>query len=390
MFFLAVILAATPCPTREEVARVLTRSVRQSVLEQHTWVVTSTKTQVLVRLETRSGVLVRERVLEAPPGGAQRAQLGGTVLAAWMMEQPATPAVVVEALDGGATLEASPRTSPDAGVKSADSASSTRAAAQPSSPPPRGSIAEPPPPTPVDAGTRVSVVVPVSVPEPPPRAVVVERPVPTALAPVDRGSSSSGPREVSARAPTPTNVSSSMVELPWAWNASVDVRAQGSGTVTGALGLRVGGGRALGGFFELTGALPRSVELGAGSVTWNRFGAALGVRYQPPWQRVLLEPGLSIEVAALWARTAGYVRNDSTVTPDLAGCAHLRAGGRFESVTLFTGLKGCWWPTQTRVEVSGVVGFVALPTLEASALVGIGFDWVKGSTASGLSDSQAP
>jgi len=85
-----------------------------------------------------------------------------------------------------------------------------------------------------------------------------------------------------------------------------------------------------------------------------------------------------------------YVRNDSTVTPDLAGCAHLRAGGRFESVTLFTGLKGCWWPTQTRVEVSGVVGFVALPTLEASALVGIGFDWVKGSTASGLSDSQAP
>ncbi len=162
-------------------------------------------------------------------------------------------------------------------------------------------------------------------------------------------------------------------------------RAEWSSSVSPALGLRLGGGRRLGGFLELDAALPRDANLAGGTITWNRLSAGLGVRYQAPLGRVLLEPGLSIDVATLWVRSRGYTVNAERVEPDVAACGHLRAGYRFGGLLVFGGARACAWPFPVRVAVGSVPGVVELPVVDASLVVGLGWEWLTGSGAPGLS-----
>lgn len=338
----------------------LERTVRAPVLAQHRWVVTAEGSKLSVRLETSAGALVKERVLKAPTACAERARVAGAVLATWMMEQPA--AVEPPVVEPPAVEPAPPIVTPAPIVRPAAAPVFVSA---------------------VDAGT-VAAVEPTPRPTTPPlvSAPPRESPVPSLTS---GGASSAAPTATSTK--QRAGDGSTGEAMPWSWSLSGELRAHASGSMTGGLGVRLGGGTTFGGFLELNAVLPRTLAFGAGDVTWNRFGAALGARYHPDWRRVLLEPAVSLEVAALWARASGFVRNEAQVTPDVAACAHLRAGVHLEAVTVFTGAKACWWPIQTNVQVGGVSGMLALPSFEASAVLGLGFEWVKGSSEPGLSGS---
>lgn len=339
----------------------LERTVRAPVLTQHRWVVTAEASKLSVRLETSAGVLVKERDLKAPTACAERARLAGAVLATWMMEQPAAvepPVAVLPAVEPTRPL---PVVTPAPIVR-------------PAAPVVVSSV---------DAGTVAAVEPTPSTTTPP---LVSAPPQDSPLSPLTSGGTSSADGAATSTKQRAGDGSTGEA-MPWRWSLSGELRAHASGSMTGGLGVRLGGGTTFGGFLELDAVLPRTLAFGAGAITWNRFGAALGARYHPDWRRVLLEPAVSLEVAALWARASGFVRNEAQVTPDVAACAHLRAGIHLEAVTLFTGAKACWWPIQTNVQIGGVSGTLALPSFEASAVLGLGFEWVKGSSAPGLSGS---
>jgi hypothetical protein len=191
--------------------------------------------------------------------------------------------------------------------------------------------------------------------------------------------------EAGPAASASTSSPSSATREPTTWELSADARAAWSGSLAPALGLRLALGQRLGGFFELDAAWPRIIAHGAGTVTWNRFGFGLGARYRATWERFVLEPALSLQGAALWARAAGFVKNESRVVPDLALCGHLRAGVRWGDAVFFTGVRACGWPIATRVTVASVAGSADFPVFEASVLLGVSWRWPQGSPPSGLS-----
>lgn len=193
-------------------------------------------------------------------------------------------------------------------------------------------------------------------------------------------SAAANPGVSASVAPPPTDTA-------WRWDVGLHTRAEWSDSVAPALGLRLGLGKRFGGFLELDAAFPRSASLGVGTITWNRFSGGLGVRWQAPLGRVLLEPGLSVDVAALWVRSRGYTVDDAELTADVGACAHLRAGYRFGPLIVLGGLRACAWPTTIRVTVPSVPGNVALPTVDLSLVAGLAWE-VTGFPSSGLSGEQ--
>ncbi len=343
-----IVALAAACPDDARVADGLALAAPRELREKYKWSVTVSGDSMRVALLDSSGAVVRERVVPAPAKCAERETVAVAVLGAWIVSAPVPVEPVVEApvekKKPGHEVRAPPaRPEPPATLDDplTPSLSPTRGEGAPDLPPSPPSPPEPP-----------------AEEAPPVSAPVVEAPPPPA--------------------PAASSPSSLRFELAF------DARGQYASGLAPGLGLTASLGGKLAGFFEVSTALARSLQLPPGQVRWFRIAFGLGARYrfELPW--LYVEPMLSAEAALLRLEGQGFVQNAVVYAPDLSVCAQLRAGHAFnDALAVFIGARACAWPMQGRAQVISVSETAPLPTFEVAALVGIsgGYSFVKGPAA---------
>ncbi|MBL8955677.1 MAG: hypothetical protein JNK82_33190 [Myxococcaceae bacterium] len=342
---IAAVLAA--CPDDGRVADGLARAAPKEVRDRYRWAVTVTGDAMRVALLDGAGAVVREKVVPASPKCSERETVAIAVLGAWLVTAPEP-----EPVPAPAPVEAVPEKKP---------------------------VVRAPPPAPAPAPT----------PTPPP---------PEAVAPTWAGPPPEGPPApeeplppppvVDAPAPAPAPVPvlpaeppEPAPELSLRFELALDARAHYAHSAAPGVGLTASVGSKLAGFVEGSTATARSLALGPGQVRWFRVAVGLGVRYRFDLGPLYLEPAVSLEGAWLRLEGQGFMQNYVTTGFDGSVCAQARAGRPLSEVfTVYLGLRGCAWPLQGKVTVTGVSANAPLPTFELAAMLGIsgGYGTVKG------------
>ena len=159
---------------------------------------------------------------------------------------------------------------------------------------------------------------------------------------------------------------------PIRFEIAVDARAQFANSFEPGLGVTLSGGRRLAGFLELSTALPRSVALGVGHVSWLRIALGIGARYRAELGPLYLEPALSVEGAYLRATGDGFPVSSTDTGLDASACGQLRLGRQLlDALGLYLGVRGCAWPLGNRLGATAVSETVAMPVFEVTAMLGI-------------------
>ncbi len=276
---------------------------------------------------------------------------------------------------------AEPSTPPIPALRSPNEAAPTsaprdleRAVVTPAIPEPRSrNEAAPPPAAPRDL--ERAAVTP-AIPEPRSR----NEAAPPPSAPRDHLPMEPTPKERAAGVPTARDEVSSPVASN-ALSVSIEGGASASGgsaiAIAAAGAARLTYGSTVAGYLELDGTTPRTFSLGVGQVSWARLSGGVGARLRVlETARFSLEPGLSLQLAALPVSGSGFRSSASALVPDLGGCANLRAGLRATGdLELFLALRACAWPVTPNVRVAGIDLTAALPSADASVRLGVSYGW---------------
>lgn len=165
------------------------------------------------------------------------------------------------------------------------------------------------------------------------------------------------------------------VKQRWTWSASLEAGAVIGGGGAPALTLRAEGGMRLGIVADLTLAMEREQELGAGSVLWARQFGSIGVRARwLPAKRWLVDASLSLAAGWVFARALGFNVVSGAGRVDAGACGGMMVGG-YEGgpFGVFLSARVCGWPWAARLAVEGVQQPLQLPQLEG--VMGVGVMW---------------
>ncbi len=336
-----------------------------------------------------------ERSFAAAPSCDENVKVASAVLSAWMIsppvQRPAPSRTTQPSPPDAEANKRSPAPSPNSssrprarGLAVAEAARApiqpsrefTEAPAEPSTPPiPALRSPNEAAPTSAPRDLERAAVTP-AIPEPRSR----NEAAPPPSAPRDDLPMEPTPKERAAGVPTARDEVSSPVASN-ALSVSIEGGASASGgsaiAIAAAGAARLTYGSTVAGYLELDGTTPRTFSLGVGQVSWARLSGGVGARLRVlETARFSLEPGLSLQLAALPVSGSGFRSSASALVPDLGGCANLRAGLRATGdLELFLALRACAWPVTPNVRVAGIDLTAALPSADASVRLGVSYGW---------------